>query len=121
MAKYSGVLFPEFSPHVIMVLKNYLFYLCIEVTITVAVYGFIEYITYLTIVHTPDLVFGNFNMNDLMKPPLLERIRHQGYKLLVNEPAYVMVGYLIMFILGTMQTISAMYDHSVILTMMYLY
>ena len=71
-----GALFAEFCPHLIMVLKNYLFCLRIEVTIAVAVHGFIEYITYLIIVHKPDLVLGDFNMNALMKPPLLERIRH---------------------------------------------
>ena len=66
MAKYSGVSFADISPHLIMVLKNYLFCLCMEVTTTVAVHGFTEYITYLVTVHKPDLVLGNFNMNVLM-------------------------------------------------------
>ena len=57
-------------------------------------------ITHLIIFNKPDYVLDDFNNNALRNLPLLEVTKQQyGYTLLGTEPAHIMGGYWIMYIL----------------------
>ena len=56
----------------------------------IEVRDFIGQITYLITMHNPDLVLGDFNINALKDPPLLDTIRQSDYTLLGSEPTHIM-------------------------------
>ena len=95
--QYSGILFAEFHDpfnrnfEKISVL---LLYRSNNSSNNVAVLHFITEINFLITLHKPDLVLGDFNINALANPSLLDTIKHQGYTLLGNEPTHIMGGLL---------------------------
>ena len=92
MLPYSGTLSAEF----VLPLKGYekLSILLTYRSKNIGTQDFIEQMTYLTTLHKPDLVLGDFNINALKDSPLCDTMRQNGYTLLGSEPTHIMGGLL---------------------------